>query len=84
MQAVQSVTFPALSKIADDERKFAESYRQVVMIVAFVMLPMMAGLIVVAPEMVDSLLGGEVDADGSLFSGYFAGRNVRSDRYGFE
>ena len=27
MQAVQSVTFPALSKIADDERKFAESYR---------------------------------------------------------
>ena len=57
MQAVQSVTFPALSKIADDERKFAESYRQVVMIVAFVMLPMMAGLIVVAPEMVDSLLG---------------------------
>lgn len=50
MQAVQSVTFPALSKIADDERKFAESYRQVVMIVAFVMLPMMAGLIVVAPE----------------------------------
>lgn len=57
MQAVQSLTFPALSKIADDERKFAESYRQVVMIVAFVMLPMMAGLIVVAPEMVDSLLG---------------------------
>mgnify|MGYP000526681407 CR=1 FL=1 len=74
MQAVQSVTFPALSKIADDERKFAESYRQVVMIVAFVMLPMMAGLIVVAPEMVDSLLGEEVDADWSLFSGYFAGR----------
>lgn len=57
MQAVQSVTFPALSKIADDERKFAESYRQVVMIVAFVMLPMMAGLIAIAPEMFTSLLG---------------------------
>ena len=54
------------------------------MIVAFVMLPMMAGLIVVAPEMVDSLLGEKWMPMGSLFSGHFAGRNVRSDRYGFE
>lgn len=57
MQAVQSVTFPALSKIVDDERKFAESYRQVVMIVAFVMFPLMAGLVAIAPEMFSSLLG---------------------------
>ena len=34
MQAVQSVTFPALAKIKDDAPKFAESYRQVVMVVS--------------------------------------------------
>ena len=51
MQAVQNVTFPALSTIRDDERKFAESYRQVLMVTAFVMIPMMAGLIAVADDM---------------------------------
>ena len=30
MQAVQSVTFPALAKIRDDAPKFAESYRELV------------------------------------------------------
>lgn len=57
IQAVQNVTFPALSKIADDEQKFADSYRQVVMIVAFVMFPAMAGLIAIAPDMLQGLLG---------------------------
>lgn len=57
MQAVQSVTFPALSVIAGDRDKFAESYRQVVMIVAFVMFPVTAGLIAVAPDMFAALLG---------------------------
>ncbi|MDE7069563.1 MAG: lipopolysaccharide biosynthesis protein [Alistipes sp.] len=57
MQAVQSVTFPALSAIAGDRAKFAESYRQVVMIVAFVMFPVTAGLIVVASDMFAALLG---------------------------
>lgn len=57
MQAVQSVTFPALSSIAGERDKFAESYRQVVMIVAFVMFPVTAGLIAVAPDMCAALLG---------------------------
>jgi O-antigen/teichoic acid export membrane protein len=51
VQAVQNVTFPALSTIRDDERKFAESYRQVLMVMAFVMIPMMAGLVAVADDM---------------------------------
>ena len=57
MQAVQSVTFPALSKIGGDGRKFAESYRQVVMIVAFVMFPAMTGFIAVAGDLFALLLG---------------------------
>lgn len=57
MTAVQGVTFPALSKIAADERKFAESYRQVVMVVAYAMFPMMLGLSAVAHDMFAVLLG---------------------------
>lgn len=57
MVAVQGVTFPALSKIRDDEPKFAESYRQLVMIVSFAMFPIMLGMSAVAPDMFAVLLG---------------------------
>lgn len=57
MQSVQNVTFPAMSKIAGDDRKFTESYRQVAAIVAFVMFPVMTGMIAVADEMFAVLLG---------------------------
>lgn len=59
MTAVQSVTFPALSKIGADERKFAESYRQVVMVVAYVMFPAMLGLSAVAHDMFAVLVGAK-------------------------
>ena len=57
MTAVQGVTFPALSKITGDDRKFAESYRQVVMIVAYVLFPAMLGLSAVAHDLFAVLLG---------------------------
>lgn len=44
IQAVQNVTFPALAKIRDDAPKFAEGYRQVVMVVSYVMFPIMLGM----------------------------------------
>ena len=56
MQSVQSVTFPALSKIKDDETKFSEGYRRVVMLTAFVMFPIMAGLIATAEDIFTLLL----------------------------
>lgn len=59
MQAVQNVTFPAFSKIRDDAPKLAESYRQVVMVVAYVMFPIMAGMSAVAHDMFAVLLGEE-------------------------
>jgi len=57
VQSVQNVTFPAFSKLAASPRKFAESYRQVTMLVAFLMFPSMAGLSAVAPDLFALLLG---------------------------
>lgn len=59
MQAVQSVTYPALAKIRDDGPKFAESYRQVVMVVAYLLFPVMLGMSAVAHDMFAVLLGEE-------------------------
>jgi O-antigen/teichoic acid export membrane protein len=57
LQSVQNVTFPALSKIRDEREKFAESYRQLLAVVSFVVYPVMVGLIAVAPEFFALLLG---------------------------
>ncbi len=59
MQAVQSVTFPALSKLGNDPQKFAESYRQVVMVVTYLLFPIMLGLSVIAQDLFAALLGEE-------------------------
>ena len=56
MQSIQSVTFPALAKISDNDQKFDEGYRRVVMLTAFVMFPVMAGLITTAEEIFTLLL----------------------------
>lgn len=80
IQAVQNVTFPALAKIRDDAPKFAEGYRQVVMVVSYVMFPIMLGSRPV-PRHVRRAAGRGVDADGSLFRGGMSGRTVLADRF---
>lgn len=65
--AVQGVTFPALSKIKDDASKFAESYRQVMMIVAYLLFPVMLGLSAVARDMFDVLLNEKWMPSASYF-----------------
>lgn len=57
MQSVQNVTFPALTKIGDDACRFAESYRQIVMLVAYALFPVMMGLSAIAPDLFATLLG---------------------------
>lgn len=59
MQSIQSVTFPALAKIAGEREKFAEGYRRVVMVTAFVIFPVMAGLIATADDIYTLLLKPE-------------------------
>ena len=56
IQSIQSVTFPALSRIKDEGEKFAESYRLVVMATSMIMFPIMAGLIATAEDFYTLLL----------------------------
>lgn len=56
-QAVQSVTYPALSKLDGDVEKFSESYRQLIMTVAFMMFPMMIGMAAVVDDAFMLVLG---------------------------
>ena len=55
--SVQTVTYPALATIKDDNEKFAESYRKVLMINTFVMAPMVIGMSAVAKPLFLVLLG---------------------------
>ena len=56
MQSIQSVTFPALAKISDNPTKFDEGYRRVLMLTAFIMLPVMTGLLATADDIYMLLL----------------------------
>lgn len=69
VQSVQNVTFPAFSKLAASPRKFAESYRQVVMIVAFLMFPAMTASRPSHPISFALLLGERWMPTGALFRG---------------
>ena len=55
--SVQSVTYPALAKIKEDEAKFAESFRKVLLINVFIMAPVAVGLSAVAMPLFELLLG---------------------------
>ncbi len=57
VQSVQGVTFPALAKLDGDSGKFAESYRRILSITAFIVMPAMTGLTAIAPDMFALLLG---------------------------
>lgn len=57
VQAVQGVTFPALSKLADDSQKFDNGYLRIVGMLGFLIFPLMLGFIAIAPEMFELLLG---------------------------
>ena len=59
VQAVQNVAFPALTKIGSDPARFAEVYRQLVLLVAYLLFPVMLGLSAVAPDLFDVLLGAK-------------------------
>lgn len=57
VQSVQGVTYPALSKLAADERKFADGYERIVRLLAFVLFPAMLGLVAISSDMFMLLLG---------------------------
>jgi O-antigen/teichoic acid export membrane protein len=57
VQAVQGVTYPALSKIKDDSAKFAEGYLRIERLLGFILFPVMLGFVAIAPDMFRLLLG---------------------------
>jgi O-antigen/teichoic acid export membrane protein len=57
VQAVQGVTFPALSQLKDNDEKFTAGYLRIVELLSFVLFPVMLCMIVVADDMFMLLLG---------------------------
>jgi O-antigen/teichoic acid export membrane protein len=54
---VSEVLFPAFSRLGDDTRRIARSWLRANRVIAAISLPAMAGLIVVAPDFVQVVLG---------------------------
>ncbi|MDR0907269.1 MAG: lipopolysaccharide biosynthesis protein [Rikenellaceae bacterium] len=59
MSSMQTVTFPALANLAGNDRKFADGVGQVVSSIAFVIYPVMVGLIAVAPDFFELFVRAE-------------------------
>ena len=57
MQAVQGVTYPALSQLKDDKQKFTDGFERIVMLLSFVLFPVMLGFVATAEDMFLLLLG---------------------------
>lgn len=57
VQAIQGVTYPALSQLADDDDKFDAAYRRIVRLLSYLIFPVMLGLIAIADDMFLLLLG---------------------------
>ena len=56
-QVLQQVLFPAMSKVQDDPRRLAGAYRRGVGMISLLVLPASAGLYMLAPELIELILG---------------------------
>lgn len=56
-QSLQSVTYPALSRIKEQPDRLSESYRQLMVVISALLFPVMAGMVAVAPDLFRLLLG---------------------------
>lgn len=57
VQAVQGVTYPALSKLGEDKRMFSDGFLRILRLLSLVVFPLMFGFVAIAPEMFMLLLG---------------------------
>lgn len=57
VQAVQGVTYPALSQLKDDAVKFAEGYGRVMRLCSYLIFPLMLGFVAIAEDLFALLLG---------------------------
>ncbi len=61
-QVLDRVLFPAMARVQDQREKLAAAYRRGVALIALATLPASAALLLLAPEMVQVLLGEKWDA----------------------
>lgn len=57
VQAVQGVTYPALSELNGNDREFGDGYERIVRMLGFVIFPVMLGFVAIAEDMFMLLLG---------------------------
>ena len=57
VQAVQGVTYPALSELNTDDKKFGDGYERIVRMLGFVSFPVMLGFVAIAEDMFMLFLG---------------------------
>lgn len=57
VQAVQGVTYPALSELNGDDKRFGDGYERIVRMLGFVSFPVMLGFVAIAEDMFMLLLG---------------------------
>lgn len=57
VQAVQGVTYPALSKLGEDKTMFSDGFLRILRLLSLVIFPLMLGFVAIAPEMFMLLLG---------------------------
>lgn len=57
VQAVQGVTYPALSKLGEDKTMFSDGFLRIMGLLSLVIFPLMLGFVAIAPEMFMLLLG---------------------------
>ncbi len=57
VQAVQGVTYPALSKLGEDKTMFSDGFLRILRLLSLVIFPLMFGFVAIAPEMFMLLLG---------------------------
>lgn len=57
VQAVQGVTYPALSKLGEDKTMFSDGFMRIMRLLSLVIFPLMLGFVAIAPEMFMLLLG---------------------------
>ncbi|MDR0307794.1 MAG: lipopolysaccharide biosynthesis protein [Chitinispirillales bacterium] len=55
--AVQTVTFPAFSKVQDDRKKLTQGYRMVIQSVTAIVFPLMAALFILSEPLIQLFLG---------------------------
>ena len=56
---IAQVLFPAMSRLQQDRVRLADYWRRSVLLLAAVAMPSLVGLIILAPEFVDTLLGND-------------------------